>query len=433
MIGLPYEVEGDLLDIIDLAGQIIRLAGRKRKKANLNVSISTFVPKAHTPFMWATQVSLEESRRRIHRIQDGLRRNPLSGIRVKWNQPELSWLEGIFSRGDRRLGPVVMEAWRLGAKFDAWGEHFRKEVWEEAFARCGLDPDLYLYRERSVDEILPWDHIQSGVTKAFLRKEWIKAGQAESTPDCRHHCLECGVCDHHGIDPVLHPCSGIAFDPASPGTVRPSPESVKKCRIAYRKLKRARHLSHLELVRVFVRAFHRAGLELAFSRGYHPMPKISFFSALPVGTESMEELMQVELLDPVDVSALKERINAELPEGVEVTLADEIPPSEKRVHIVESRFQITLNGLRCKEKDLEKFLQSDYFPVVKTCKKGEHEIDVRSLVSDIALVPPDRLRLTVREREGPGLKPAEILKGIFSLSDEDLHKMEVMKTGQTLA
>jgi radical SAM family uncharacterized protein/radical SAM-linked protein len=433
MIGLPYEEEGDLLDIVDLSRQITRLAGRRGKKANLNVSISTFVPKAHTPFMWTSQVPFEESRRRIRRIQEGLGSRPFSRVRVKWNQPELSWLEGIFSRGDRRLNCVVLEAWGLGAKFDAWGEHFRKEVWEAAFARCGLDPDLYLYRERDLKETLPWDHIQSGVSKAFLRKEWIKAQQAAPTPDCRYQCLECGVCDHQDIDPVLHPCSGTAFDPASGGTVPTFPESVTRVRITYRKLARARHLSHLELARVLVRAFRRAGLELGCSKGYHPMPKVSFFTALPVGTESMEELMQVELLHPADASTVKERINAELPEGVDVTLVDEIPPGEKRVRIIESRFLITLNKLRCKENYLKEFLQSDYFPIVKTGKKGEHEIDARSLVSDIALVPPDKLRLTVKEREGPGLKPTEIIKGIFALKDEDLRNLVVMKTGQTLA
>jgi len=428
MIGLPYEEERDLLDIIDLSKQITRLAGRKGKKANLNVSISTFVPKAHTPFMWTPQVPLEESRRRIHRIQEGLQR---SRIRVKWNQPELSWLEGIFSRGDRRLGPAVMEAWRLGAKFDAWGEHFKKDVWEEAFARCGVDPDLYLYREREMKETLPWEHIQSGVTKAFLGKEWIKAGEADLTRDCRHRCLECGVCDHQDIDPVLHPCPGKGFDPA-PGMARPSPESATRCRITYRKLKSARHLSHLELVRVLVRAFRRAGLELACSKGYHPMPKVSFFTALPVGTESMEELMHAEFLGPLDVAALEERINAELPEGVDVTSVEEIAPGEKRVRIAESRFLITFDGMRCQERDLEKFLRSDQFPIVKKGKNGEHEIDGRLLVSDISLVPPDKVRLTVKEQEGPGLKPTEIIKGIFALNDEDLRNMEVMKTGQTL-
>jgi len=433
MIGLPYEKEEDLLDIIELSRQIARLDTRKGKKENLNVSISTFVPKAHTPFMWAAQVPLEESRRRIRLIQEGLRRRPFNRVRVKWNQPELSWLEGIFARGDRRLARVLMEAWKRGARFDAWGEHFSKASWEEAFVSCGLDPDLYAYRERAIDEILPWDHIQSGVTRAFLRNEWIKAGRASLTPDCRERCLECGVCDHQTIDPVLHPWSGTTFNSPSGGMVRPSAPDVKGYRITYTKLDRARHLSHLELVRVLVRAFRRAGLALACSRGYHPLPRVSFFTALPVGTESMEELMQVELLQPVDVSEASGRINAELPDGIDITFMEEISPDAKRVHISESRFVITFNGLRYKQKDLDKFLQADYFPVFKTGKKGKQPVDARSLVSDILLVPPDKVCLTLKEREGPGLKPAEIVKGIFSLDDEALLNMAVMKTGQTLA
>ena len=131
MIGLPFEDERDLQDIIYLAEQITSSANKRGKKAKLNVSISTFVPKSHTPFMWMPQIPLEESRRRIQLIRKGLKG---SRVRVKWNQPELSWLEGIFSRGDRRLNQVLIEAWRLGAKFDAWGDHFQMGIWE------GLQP-----------------------------------------------------------------------------------------------------------------------------------------------------------------------------------------------------------------------------------------------------------------------------------------------------
>lgn len=432
MIGLPYEEERDLSDIIDLSRQVARLAGRRGKKANLNVSVSTFVPKAHTPFMWTTQVSFEESKRRIRRIQEGLARgHGLSGVRVKWNQPELSWLEGVFSRGDRRLSRVLLEAWTLGARFDAWGEQFKKELWDEAFSRCGVDPHFYLYRERGLHELLPWDHIQSGVRKAFLKKEWIKAHEAVLTPDCRHGCLECGVCDHRHIDPVLHPCPETG-PPRPSGAVRSLPESVWTYRLTYRKLGRARHLSHLELARVLIRAFRRADLKLAFSKGYHPMPKVSFFTALPVGTESMAELMQVALCRHEEALEIKTRVNRELPDGVEVTVVERIPPGERRVRIIDSHFLITLKGHEWEKERMDRFLQSDRFPILKSAKKGEHEVDARPLVNHMTLVPPDKVSLVLREREGPGLKPTEMVKGIFGLKEADLRRLRVMKTGQTL-
>jgi radical SAM family uncharacterized protein/radical SAM-linked protein len=433
MIGLPYEEEKDLLDIIDLSREITRLAGTRGKKANLNVSISTFVPKAHTPFMWTTQISLEESKRRIRRIQEGLGRGPGSGrIRVKWNQPELSWLEGIFSRGDRRLACSVLQAWTLGARFDAWGEHFKKEIWDAALVHCGLDADAYLHRERDVRDVLPWDHVRSGVSKAFLKKEWLKAGHAALTPDCRRGCLECGVCDHQNIDPVLHPCPDIRPSQTSDDPVRSLPESVRRYRITYRKRGRARHLSHLELARVLVRAFRRAGLKLAYSKGYHPMPKVSFFTALPVGTESMSELMEVELHHVLEVVAAKEKINSELPEGVDVTEVERIPHGEKRVCIRESHFTVTLDGGIWDGDRMTQFLQSSCFPIPKSGKKGDYEIDARSLVSDMAIVSPDKVRLSIKEREGPKLKPVDIVKSVFELKDEDVRDLRVMKTGQSV-
>jgi radical SAM superfamily enzyme YgiQ (UPF0313 family) len=148
MIGLPMEQTEDIQEIVRLAKRVSRLGGKGGRHPNLNISIATFVPKAHTPFMWAAQIPLEESRRRLRLVQEGLRN---SRVHVRWNQPELSWLEGILARGDRRLGPVILEAWRRGAKFDAWDEHFRPDTWKEALSRCGVEPRYYLDGPRYPD------------------------------------------------------------------------------------------------------------------------------------------------------------------------------------------------------------------------------------------------------------------------------------------
>ena len=429
MIGLPYEEQGDLEDIIELSRRITSIGGKRGKRPNLNVSISTFVPKPHTPFMWMRQISLPESRRRIKVIQDQLRG---TRIRVKWNQPEQSWLEGVFARGDRRLSRAIIEAWKLGAGFDAWGEHFKVEVWKEAFARTGVDTEFYLQRERPLDEVFPWDHIDSGVTRAFLLRERIRAEKEQLTPDCRRKCLNCGVCDQKTVAPVLY--DPLEFSPGPKEGTRPAVKYTGKYRLTFKKLGRAKHLGHLELARVLIRAFRRAGLDLVCSKGYHPMPKVSFFTALPVGTESEEELVDIELVEPEDdAPSIRERVNRELPQGVSVTLVKGLSPGKKRGRrIKESRFLITLKGPGADEEALRRFLESGHFSIAKVGKKGEHEIDARALVSSIFLVSDKKISMTVKQTEGPGLKPEEIVKGVFSLGDEDLSNMEILKTGQVL-
>jgi len=172
MIGLPSEGDSDLISIVELSKKISRLGPQGRKGHVLNVSISPFVPKAHTPFEWSPQLELEEGKRRINFIRERLQSHR---VKVKWNNPEASWLEGIFARGDRRLTKVLLEAWQQGARFDSWSEHLNIDIWKKALKRCNLDPNFYLLREREHDEVLPWEHIHSGISKEFLLSEWQKA------------------------------------------------------------------------------------------------------------------------------------------------------------------------------------------------------------------------------------------------------------------
>ena len=428
MIGLPLEEERDIYGIIHLAKEVAALAGKKGKRAALNLSVATFVPKANTPFMWVSQIDLEESRRKIRLIQQELKG---TRVRVKWNQPELSWLEGIFARGDRRLSRVIAEAWKLGAKFDAWGEHFQMAIWKEAFSRVGLDPNFYLYRERSLDEVLPWEHISPGVSKEYLIREWERAQEGKLTPDCREKCLECGVCDHKTVDPVLFKHWNSLEDAGkSPVSTQLAPP--RKYRLTFTKRDRARYLSHLELVKVFVRASRRAGLSLAYSKGYHPMPRLSFHCALPVGTESMHETLDIQLAESLDTDTLKTNLNQQLPEGISVTSATEISFAKKKDRLKESHFLITLDGIELREKDLYRFLGSDYFPVAKVTKKGEYEVNIRSLVKSMRLTSPNSLELALKHGSGPELRPAELIRNIFSLEQSHLTGIRILKINQIL-
>jgi radical SAM family uncharacterized protein len=193
MVGLPTETEEDVEGIVRLISKVDRM-GREitGRKVNINVSVSAFVPKPHTPFQWEAQEERESLFKKIRYLK-----NKLNWRNVSFSYPDIdrSYLEAIFARGDRRLGEVLERAHHLGCKFDAWREQFNFEAWEQAFKDCGLNMEFYANRVREEDEILPWDHISCGVKKEYLLEEKEKALRGETTPDCRFEdCTGCGVC-----------------------------------------------------------------------------------------------------------------------------------------------------------------------------------------------------------------------------------------------
>ena len=423
MIGLPFEEDSDLISIVELSKKISRLGPQGRKGHVLNVSISPFVPKAHTPFEWLPQLELEEAKRRINFIKERLQSHR---VKVKWNSPEASWLEGIFSRGDRRLTKVLLEAWQQGAHFDSWSEHLNIDIWKKALKRCNLDPDFYLLRERARDEVLPWEHIHSGISKEFLLSEWQKAMEGKETPDCRQYCSNCGVCSDNTISPVL-------FDTWHPSEEKDRVlskqlhEKGERYRLCFTKLEKTRYLSHLELIKVFIRAFRRIGMDLVYSSGYHPMPKISFAVALPVGTESLSEIVDVQAKNILNTSLTIKRLNKELPAGIRVISMEEIAIKEPPPRIKESCFHVRANGYFNKEA-VDRFLMLKSCLAVKKRRKGEKIVDIRSQVKTLHVLSNGALELTVRHGEGPELKPAEIIKNVFTLNDSQIEGMRVLKT-----
>ncbi|MBA7558751.1 MAG: TIGR03960 family B12-binding radical SAM protein [Dehalococcoidia bacterium] len=192
MLGLPTETMEDIEEIVQLVAKI-RATGKGTKGGmpQVRISLSTFIPKPHTPFQWVAQDSADSLNAKHEVLKAGLRRK---GSRLSWRDPEVSLLEAALSRGDRRLGKVIYDAWKSGSNFDAWDERLNYRNWLDAFAKSGLEPAFYARRERSLDEALPWAHIDPGVTLEFLKREYQRAFKSEETPDCHYNpCNACGL------------------------------------------------------------------------------------------------------------------------------------------------------------------------------------------------------------------------------------------------
>ncbi len=205
MVGLPTETMDDVAGIVEM-GQKVKAIGKKHKggRAKVRVSTSNLVPKPHTPFQWARQDTADELEPKHFLLKDGCR---AANVEFSWNDPRDSFIEAVLSRGDRRVGDAVYEAWRMGAKFDAWSEYFRYETWQAAFAAAAVDAEWFAHREWDTQAPLPWDHIDCGVTKSYLRGQWRDVHSVETVADCHHGT--CNVCGMQSFD-ALRGEKGVA-------------------------------------------------------------------------------------------------------------------------------------------------------------------------------------------------------------------------------
>ena len=191
MIGHPTQTLADVQAIADLSKRVLAVGRRVLgNKANVRIGVSTLVPKPHTPFQWVPMAEEETIREQIRLLQRELK-GP--GIHFTWNDPRETLVEAFLTRGDRKLCDVIERAWRLGAKLDAWGEHFQFDLWQRAFAECELEMDWFARRQRPLDEVLPWEHISAGLTKEFLAQEYLHTYAGGVVDDCREHCFSCGI------------------------------------------------------------------------------------------------------------------------------------------------------------------------------------------------------------------------------------------------
>ena len=376
MIGLPTETQADLDEMIRITRESARIArAESARDFGLTVSTSSFVPKPHTPFQWFAQEPMEILKEK----QDFLKRK-LREVKVsyKWHHVQASFLEAVFSLGDRSLGRAILRGHELGCRLDGWTEHLKFDRWMQAFDETGIDPKAIANRPRNLDEPLPWDHIDIGVNKPFLQREHKKALEVRGTADC--HTASCTACGEicmpnwptwaeqvgmkvQGSKPPHPPFfkgghGGILgaeceVQSTTPEIRDPRPETlseapVQRMRFVFQKIGMLRYLSHLELMKALGRALRRARVAVAYSQGYNPQPKLACAMALPVGVEGWQELADIELIAAIAPEELVARVNRSLAPELHLLRAWEVPltaPSlTPLVRELNYRVSLPLNG-----------------------------------------------------------------------------------------
>ncbi|XGV96804.1 MAG: TIGR03936 family radical SAM-associated protein [Leptolyngbya sp. BL-A-14] len=352
MIGLPGETDVDVVGIAETVRWLQQeCSARGRKRPFFNLTISNFTPKPHTPFQWHS-VSTAEFVRKQCLLQEEFRR--LRGLKVNFTDVRISAMEDFVGRGDRRLASVIRRAWELGAGMDAWWESLDRAfaAWTQAIDESGLDwkyrqverGEWNVFDEKdkglrvrdeseieplasipypSLDAPLPWDHLDTGIDKQWLKDDLLRALQAATVPDCSFDgCSHCGVCStDFGHNVVVAPPEMPPFA----GHFVPNQQRVQRLRVWLGKQGELALVSHLDLVRLFDRVVRRAALPIAFTGGYHPGPRIIPASALPLGCTSSGEIVDFELTEAMDLSIFRARLEAQLPADIPIYRVEAVP------------------------------------------------------------------------------------------------------------
>lgn len=425
MIGLPEETPHDIEGIIDLVRKISKSFHNKQIK----LSISPFVPKAHTPFQWARQEKVEDIMEKERYLKRNLK---LRNVNINIRNPFLSFIEAVLSRGDSQLARVIEVAWRRGAKFDEWTEFFNYENWRSGFDEKGIDPYLYI-QKRELDSTLPWDFISTGVKKEFLKKEMRKAEAGTVTEDCRESgCIDyCGVCD----EKLKNSLKTLSTHNTREKTVSKTIYGRKGKRIPqagnvsyrfkYRRDEELKFLSHLDIGRLLMRCIRMAEIPVVYTRGFVPRVKISFGPPLPVGILSVAEYFDLNMEYPFE--GIKEDLNNCLPAGLKLLDAKQTfrPKSlSAMLDVAEYEVDIEMASL---EQKVNSLLNKDRLVIRRKRGEIDKEVDLRPLIKDI--VTADRLKLLLEIGNRGSARPDEVLSLLLNEDPKEVLKYRITRTG----
>ena len=419
MVGLPTETHADIEAIADLVKYLKTITKRQGRRGKINVSVATFVPKPHTPFQWEPQICLETALEKINWLKENLK---LPGIHIKWQDPRVSMIEGVWARGDRKLNKVLINAWKSGCRFDGWTDFFNYDRWVSVFEESGINTKQYTCGNADTDQPLPWDHINIGVNRSFLVEEKVRATKGKITNDCRTgSCSGCGVCDFESVKPVsFHDQKGL-FSGEIPTIDSGPPEKSIKYEIFFKKMDTSRFLGHLEMIRIFIRSLRRGRIPLKYSKGFHPMPKISFGDTLPMGMQSEEEQLIVTLTETIDPEELVFRLRRQMPEGLEITGCTPYVQQKALEEEEKQGYTAELKDGFFMQKDLDWFFEQQSVTIERKSKKGKLvAVDLKKAVSKIRLVDKHLVFMELGKDKNLTVRPGHVMKSVFNLSDRQI-------------
>ena len=434
MIGLPTETEEDLEGLAYLVNRIGKVA--KSFGAKVKVSISPFNPKAQTPFQWFQQNDISTLNTKVSFI-----RKQLSGrnINLNWRNPEVTQLEGIIARGDRQLSKAIYKAWQLGARFDAWTDYFDWQLWQKAFTESQINFTVYT-RSRDLNEKLPWQHLNRGVTTQFYKNEWENATNKKVTEDCKFSsCNLCGLMFDPNCKEILdrgkisdknkHPVFNWPELPDSNSEILRNEVAVY-LRIKYRKTGLMKFIGHLDLIALLQRVLRISKLPLAYSQGFSPHPKVTYSPALSLGVESECEFFDVQLTKNSRID-LKKRINKILPDGLEIV---EIFKQKEKFETFENfiqlaNYRVTLIEPAEIESRIEKYNSEKSIRFEKKSKTSNNLVDLKNVVRQINWDSvKSELELLIRIDQGKTVRVHEVLEFGLGMSKETISSAKIKRT-----
>lgn len=428
MVGLPTETEDDLFGIVDMVHEIYRIGRDYPGRKTINITLSPFAPKPHTPFQWDEQVAPDEVLRRINFIK---RKNRANAAHYKYTTVETILLQGIFGRGDRNLANVIETAWKKGCKFDGWTENFDYSVWKDAFAECGLDP-LEMLKPLSFDKNLPWSHIAKGVST-----EHLKAERERTSATLKEYQ---SIASQPQTDQADKPTLGFGRGKKKVASRNVAAPTKNRLRLRLAKNERLKYMSHLDNIRMLERLIRRSKIPVAYSQGYSPSMRLSFGPPLPLGFTSEVEF--VDILCDVNVqNYMIENLKAVLPEGLTMLAVAAAMATKKTLSALINRIEYTVpidemqidsDALISQVNDI---LAAETVEIEREGKSGPKKIDLRPGIYDIK-IEDGLLYMTLGVGDGYYVKPSEILNLCSGRASADIinysvHRKEMYRVDES--